>query len=104
MAAEMTAEIAAYVPENSAVEIDNFENRRRTKMPIVTVKLAKGRSVEQKRALAKAVTGAVVATLDVRPEWVTVLIEEFDRENWATAGELHADRFGPGCGKEHSGK
>jgi len=73
-------------------------------MPIITVKLAKGRSVELKRAPAKAVMEAVVSTLDVRPEWVSVLIEEFDRENWATAGELHADRLGPGCGKERSGK
>jgi 4-oxalocrotonate tautomerase len=27
-----------------------------------------------------------------------VLIEEFDRENWATGGELHADKFGEGFG------
>lgn len=67
-------------------------------MPVITVKIAKGRPIEQKRALAKAVTEAVVSTLDVKSEWVSVLIEEFDRENWATAGELHADRFGKGFG------
>lgn len=67
-------------------------------MPIITVKLAKGRSTAQKRALAKAVTEAVVSTLEVKPEWVSVLIEEFDRENWATGGELHADKFGKGFG------
>lgn len=61
-------------------------------MPIVTIKLAPGRSVSQKRRAARAVTDALVAELDLRPEWVTVLFEEVPRENWATAGELHADR------------
>ncbi len=69
-------------------------------MPIVTIKLAKGRSIEQKRKLVKAITDAVVSILDVKPEWVSVLIEEFDRENWATGGELHIDKFGKGFGKQ----
>jgi len=34
---------------------------------------------------------------------VTVLIEEYERENWATGGELHADKFGPGFGKTGTG-
>lgn len=68
-------------------------------MPVITVKLGKGRPMEAKRALAEAITDAVAETLDVRREWVTVLIEEYDRENWATGGRLHADMFGPGCGK-----
>ncbi len=68
-------------------------------MPVITIRLGKGRPIEKKRALADAVTNAVAETLDVPREWVTVLIEEYDRENWATGGELHADRFGPGYGK-----
>ena len=71
-------------------------------MPIVTIKLAKGRTVEQKRYLAKAVTDAVVSTLDVKSEWVTVLIEELERENWASGGQLHSDKFGKGFGKQGS--
>lgn len=73
-------------------------------MPIVSIKLAKGRSIEQKRQLVKAVTDAVVSTIDVKPEWVSVLIEEFDRQNWATGGELHSDRFGEGFGKKGTTK
>ncbi|WP_321493979.1 4-oxalocrotonate tautomerase family protein [uncultured Desulfobacter sp.] len=69
-------------------------------MPIVSIKIAKGRSTEQKRKLVQAITDSVVSTLDVKPEWVTVLIEEFDRDNWATGGELHIDKFGAGCGKQ----
>ena len=69
-------------------------------MPIVSIKIAKGRTAEQKRNLVRAITNSVVASLDVKQEWVTVLIEEYDRENWATSGELHIDKFGVGCGKE----
>ncbi len=45
-------------------------------MPVITVRIAKGRPIEKKRALAEAVTKAVADTLGVRTEWVTVLIEE----------------------------
>lgn len=69
-------------------------------MPVVSIQVARGRSVEQKRALVQAVTQAVVSTLEVKPEWVTVLIEEFPRENWATGGILHSDIYGPGSSKD----
>lgn len=68
-------------------------------MPIISVKIAKGRTIDQKRALAKAITDTVVSILDVKPEWVSVLFEEFDRENWSTGGELHSDKFGGGKAK-----
>ena len=55
------------------------------------------------RALAEAFTKAAADILDVRPEWVTILIEEYERENWATGGALHADKFGPGFGKDGTG-
>ncbi|QGM98488.1 tautomerase family protein [Methylocystis parvus] len=69
-------------------------------MPVITIRIGKGRPIEKKRALAEAVTKAVVEMLDVQPEWVTVLIDEYERENWATGGRLHADKFGPGYGKQ----
>ena len=69
-------------------------------MPIVSVDIARGRTIDQKRALVEAVTQAVVSTLDVKPEWVTVLINEHERENWATGGVLHSDKLGSGCGKQ----
>ena len=60
-------------------------------MPVVNVKIVQGRTVEQKRNLVAAVTDAVAKTIDVRPEAVWVLIEEYERENWATGGELRSD-------------
>ncbi|SEH67220.1 tautomerase family protein [Magnetospirillum fulvum] len=68
-------------------------------MPVITIRIGKGRPIDKKRAVVEAVTKAVAETLDVKPEWVTILIEEYDRENWATGGQLHADKFGPGYGK-----
>jgi 4-oxalocrotonate tautomerase len=68
-------------------------------MPVVSIRIARGRSVDEKRSLVESVTGAIVKALDVKPEWVTVLIEEFERENWATGGVLHQDKLGPGFGK-----
>ncbi len=70
-------------------------------MPVVTIKIAKGRSIEQKRDLVKSLTESVVSSLGIKRELITVLIEEFDRENWSTGGELHIDKFGPSFG--HSG-
>jgi len=45
-------------------------------MPVITIRLGKGRPIEKKRALAEAATSAVAEALDVCREWVTVLIEE----------------------------
>lgn len=69
-------------------------------MPIITIKLARGRSIEQKRQLVRALTAAAVQTLEVKPEWVSIVIDDYDRENWASGGELHADKFGPGFGSK----
>jgi len=68
-------------------------------MPIISIRMAKGRDIDVKRRLAAGVTRAVTESLDLPPELVSIQIEEFDRENWATGGELHIDKLGPGCGK-----
>jgi 4-oxalocrotonate tautomerase len=53
-----------------------------------------------KHTLADAVTKAVTAVLDVPLEWVTVLIDEVERENWAIGGRLQLDKLGPGYGMD----
>lgn len=45
-------------------------------MPIVSIKIAKGRPVEIKRQLVQSVTQAVAASLNLKPELLSVLIEE----------------------------
>ena len=68
-------------------------------MPIINVKITKGRSEEQKQELVSSITADVVRILEVEPAWVTVLIDEYDRDNWASEGQLHSLKFGQGYGK-----
>lgn len=72
-------------------------------MPFVTIQIAKGHSIEKKRELAKAVTDSLVSSLGTKPEWVTIHIDEFDRENWAVGGELHIDKNSKKHGEKATG-
>ena len=57
-------------------------------MPVVTIRMSKGRTLDQKKELVEGITSTIVSTLGVDPDWVTVLIHELDRENIARAGTL----------------
>jgi 4-oxalocrotonate tautomerase len=61
-------------------------------MPFISIKIAKGRTLEQKRTLVRSVTEAVASSIDVKPEKIWIQIDEFENENFATAGGLIADR------------
>jgi 4-oxalocrotonate tautomerase len=61
-------------------------------MPVVTVEIWEGRTVEQKRRLCKAITDAMVEHADARPDGLHVIIHEISRENWARGGVLGIDR------------
>ncbi len=61
-------------------------------MPYVTVKAKEGRTIEQKRALVKDITEAVVKNFKVEPEAVSIDIIEYSQENLAKAGKLFIDR------------
>jgi 4-oxalocrotonate tautomerase len=60
-------------------------------MPYVIVEMFEGRTVEQKRAAAKAITDAIVEHLKTSPEATHVLFHELKRENSAQAGKLACD-------------
>jgi 4-oxalocrotonate tautomerase len=62
-------------------------------MPIVTVQMYDGRSLDQKRELVKGITDVVARVTGNSPEAVHVIIEEVKRENWANGGLLHPDRM-----------
>jgi len=62
-------------------------------MPTIHVRLFAGRTVEQKRALAKALTEATVATLGGKADGVDVVFTDVERHDWATGGELWSDRL-----------
>ena len=69
-------------------------------MPIINLKMTKGRTNEQKQRFVEGVTSLAVEILNVKPEWVTVIIDEYERDNWATDGILHSTKFGDGFGKD----
>ena len=64
-------------------------------MPTIRVELFEGRSVEQKRALAAALTEATVRTLGGSPDGVDILFFDIARQDWATGGTLWCDRPPP---------
>lgn len=61
-------------------------------MPVVTIQMWPGRTVEQKRKLTKAVTDAMIEHANVKPDGLHVIIQEVPLENWARAGVLGIDR------------
>ncbi|MCC7104965.1 MAG: 4-oxalocrotonate tautomerase [Chloroflexi bacterium] len=61
-------------------------------MPTVRVEMYEGRSVDQKRALSKAITEAVMEHANVSAESVHVVFTDIPRTNWAVAGVLASDK------------
>ena len=61
-------------------------------MPTIRVELFTGRSVDQKRALAHALTEATVRTLGGSPDGVDVVFVDVERHDWATGGQLWSDK------------
>ncbi len=64
-------------------------------MPTIHVELFAGRTVEQKRALAAALTEACVKTLGGSPDGVDVIFTDVQRHDWATGGQLWSDKSPP---------
>lgn len=64
-------------------------------MPRIIIQAIAGRTVEQKRELARRLTDAVVEVWGVDPDIVTLRIEEVPPENFARAGLLASDRKPP---------
>jgi len=60
-------------------------------MPFVQINMIEGRTVEQKRKLVQAVTDAIVTTLSVPPEAVSIHIKDMPKTNIARAGKLRCD-------------
>jgi len=64
-------------------------------MPTLRVELFAGRTAEQKRALAQALTEATVRTLGGSADSVDVLFFDIERHDWATGGRLWSDKAAP---------
>jgi 4-oxalocrotonate tautomerase len=64
----------------------------RPAMPTIRVEMLEGRTPEQKTALIKALTQAVVQSLGSKPESVDVVLFDIPRQNWATGGVQWSDK------------
>lgn len=60
-------------------------------MPVITVDMLEGRTVEQKRELVAAITDVVVKIAKTTPEATTVIIHETPKTNWSKGGKLLSD-------------
>lgn len=61
-------------------------------MPVVQVSVWAGMSKEAKKKVAEGMT-KVLTDLGIPKEAVTVIFYEIPKSNWATAGELHSEKF-----------
>jgi 4-oxalocrotonate tautomerase len=60
-------------------------------MPLVTIHLYEGRTVEQKRELAAAITKSVSEIAKTSAEHVHIIFRDVAKHDWATAGKLASD-------------
>ena len=61
-------------------------------MPLVSVSMAKGRTVEQKRALLEGITKVVNETLGAPVSSIRVWVNEFEATDFIAGGEILADK------------
>lgn len=64
-------------------------------MPVVQVTMLTGRTVDQKRKVAKRITDALVEEAGARREGVVVTFNEVSKESYASGGELMIDKASP---------
>jgi len=61
-------------------------------MPLVSVSMAKGRTVEQKRALLEGITKVINETLGAPVPSIRVWVNEFETTDFIAGGEILADK------------
>src|SRR3989344_444996 len=61
--------------------------KRRNKMPNVKIDMWPGKTDEEKENLIKGIT-KVFEEIDIKKEWVTIVINEIQPKNWGIRGEL----------------
>lgn len=61
-------------------------------MPTLNIQLFEGRTVEQKREYAKALTEATVRVLGCGADAVEIIFQDVKKHDWASAGVLWSDQ------------
>ncbi len=61
-------------------------------MPLIRVEMFPGRSAEQKREFAQAVTREAARILQCDPNAVDIIFADIRKEDWATGGTFWSER------------
>ena len=59
-------------------------------MPVVTVEMWEGRTIEQKKRLVEGIT-SVMTGMGIPAEAVQIIIKDVPKHNWAIAGKLASE-------------
>ncbi len=62
-------------------------------MPIITVEMFEGRSIEQKREIAKTLTEVFCQTAGGNPEAVNILFKDVAKYDFAIGGQLCSEKY-----------
>jgi 4-oxalocrotonate tautomerase len=60
-------------------------------MPTIQIDFLEGRTLEQRRAMVKKVTEAMVESIGCKPEAVQIIIREMSRQHLSRNGKLRCD-------------
>lgn len=61
-------------------------------MPLIRVEMFPGRTVDQKREFAAAVTREACRVLKCEPDAVDVMFVDVEKQNWASGGVLLSEK------------
>jgi 4-oxalocrotonate tautomerase len=64
----------------------------RSELPAVQVSVWAGISDEDKKKIVEGIT-KVIAELGIPKETITIIIHEIPKNDWASGGQLHSERF-----------
>jgi 4-oxalocrotonate tautomerase len=60
-------------------------------MPVITVEMWEGRTIEQKKQLVEGITDAFVK-IGTPAEAVNIILRDISKHNWASNGKLAAEK------------
>jgi len=60
-------------------------------MPVVTIELIEGRTIDQKREMAKKITDVIKEVAKVKEDAVEIIFHDMKKENYSKAGKLALD-------------
>ncbi|ESY89232.1 4-oxalocrotonate tautomerase [Mesorhizobium australicum] len=61
-------------------------------MPTISVRLLKGRSIDQKREFVEVVTREAASILKCGPDVIDIIFEDVEKHDWAVGGKLASDK------------